>query len=595
MTSPRTFRIPLGLTLAIALASLGRAAAEPVDSPFTEHSYQVVDPAPGVARAQIGDKPAWCDAAKLTDQFEPRLIARTMKNGVTGISVAALQICQRPTDPTWKVQAGYILQAWMNLTYLPQPEAEQTLRQRIQKQKILDDKRELCNALTYSPELGGEAKAFGAAYRLFFGCDEEKEFPLWSVTRPGTEGDVGYYLDANAQPKNELLRMYWLFHFTMNPERVYPSKDPMENRQLVLYAASQVDFDRLDPAQIERELQSPPWNDYARLVARESAGVLKGRQRLYEESLTKMIKDDPDYTRILRDAPKQAYAEWEANAAKWKAELARSAAFEAKLSAPSHRGLKGCAPALHKDAEAVVRSWKLYDWKELRDKVRMDPFALLLLSRLSVCDAVDEIHGTSGAFRDLVVGGKELRGPRSVALQATLEAIADARNDRPRLLLVVPGFAFRDRSLPERYAQEFTFDGADDYNPEERGSAGIVGAITKVTDGTFVTFKATRIAWPVLDCKDTSKPLRILSDGRIEYQQSCRPTGRTRYQDTTPAPVVLSPGLEAQVKPGVYLVAWLSNARAKNGQAFAAPVFVKRAQADKRLIAYYGFDLGGTK
>lgn len=583
------------LWICLVLAAGARAVAEPVDSPFNEHSYQVVDPAPGVARAQIGDKPAWCDAAKITDQFEPSLIARTMKNGVTGISVAALQICQRPTDPTWKTQAGYILQAWMNTTYLPQAEAEQTLRQRIQKQKILDDKRALCAALTYSPELGGEAKAFGAAYRLFFGCDEEKEFPLWAWTRPGTESDVGYYLDAAAQPKSELLRMYWLFHFTMHPDRVFPSKDPMENRQLVLYAASQVDFDRIDVAAIERELQGAPWNDYARLVARESAGVLKGRQRLYEEAIAKMIKDDPDYTRILRDAPKAAYAEWEATAQKWKGELARSAAFEAKLSAPSHRGLKGCAPALHKDAEALVRSWKLYDWKELRDKVRMDPFALLLLNRLSVCDAVDEIHGTSGAFRDLVIAGKELRGPRTVALQATLEAIADARNDRPRLLFVIPGFASRDYTLPERYAQEFSFDGADDYNPEERGSAGVVGAVTKVADGTFVTFKPTRIAWPELDCKDTSKPLRILSDGRIEYQQSCRPTGRTRYQDTTPTPIVLSPGLEAQVKPGVYLVAWLSNARAKNHQAFGAPVFVKRAQADKRLLAFYGFDLGGTK
>ena len=576
--------------LKVERANEGKEPTDEERFKFSEHELTVYKPEDGAEVAKIGDKPAWCDKAVITDKWNSGRIGRTVgaKYGITGTIEGALHICQRPTDPTWKTEAGYILQKWMNWSHQTQAEAEASLRARIQIKEFAAQHDALCKALEYSPELGGPALAMAKAQNKFFGCGRDKQ-ELW-LDPSGTDESIGFYLDVATPAESELMRLYWLFDIVGTPytEHGLPSKDASENLKLLYYAVAQNDFAHIDMPAIEKLLSAEPYNNlFARTVVMESVSVLKGRRRGFEQAVEKLTKGDEDYANILREAPKKALAQWEKATAQWKAEIARSDAFEKKLSSPSHKALKGCSVELQKDAEKLIKSFKLNTYQALVTKIAGDPVAVLLLSRLAVCDAADKVWGASGALQDLVKHGRDLRGPRSLMYYAIVDAIADAQKDRPRLLLSLNGFWHHGPSLIGIYSREFDFSGSAPSDPEKSYTKGVVAKVTKVADGLQITFKTQKITFPEQSCTDdTRHPLKVTSDGRIEYYRNCHNTGKMLSQDQTPQPITIAPALSAGVKPGAYIVG-TDVANAGKGEV----VYVKKSTNDKTIQTFFGFTL----
>jgi hypothetical protein len=578
--------------LKIERANEGKPPTDEQKFAFADHQMKPITPVAGADTAKVTGKPAWCDKAVIDEKWDAGRISRTYtaQYGIDGLIDGAIHICQR-TDPTWIATAGFILQQWMNWSKLPQADAEKSLRARIQKTKWEADKTALCKALEVSPEVSGDAKAYADAKRRLFGCGDK--LPLW-LERGDTSDDVGFYIDVADKPESELLRLYWIFSTTETPWRDHelPSKDAGDNRPLLYYAIAQWDYAHIDTAALDKELAGAPYNDYARTVATETLGYLKAERKAYEAAVDKMTKGDADYADILREAPKKAFAEWDKVTSPWKAELARSNAFERLLSNPSRKVLKGCATDLQKDAEKLIKSYKSTDYNDLRQKIAGDPIASLLLSRLAVCDAADKVVGQSGALKDLLSRGRDLRGPRSMAYYAIVDAIADATKDRPRLLLANTNFYQKAGGLIRIYERELDFTGAAPTDPDKAEDKGVIKAVTKVADGLQIVFKTEKLSWPDYACTDiVSHPMKIESDGTIRYYQNCKALGTTSYQDITPHPIVVAASLGAGLAPGAFVVFVTTSGKAKNGDDLAIVVYAKKSMKDKKLASFFGFGL----
>jgi hypothetical protein len=576
----------------------GQAKAEEKKFEFGEGELDVVKPDDGVDVAKITDKPSWCDVVGKfapDDRWKSSQIHRTVDSryGIQGTIDGAFHICQRPTDTTWKLEAGYIAQKWMNWTHLSQPDAEKAIRARVQGAKFTAERDALCKALEYSPEVTGADKTYAEAKLMFFGCRNDHQ-TMWQDGSQANATGVGFFLDGDSQT-DELLRAYWLFTYIRKPfELTLPATSAGDNLPLLYYAVAQTDFARLDLAAITKTLSAAPYNDYARIVAMETLGVLKAEQKVYEKIIDKMTKGDEDYTAILRTAPKKAFADWDKMAAQWKPEIDRSNAFEKLLAGPSRKVLKGCSVELTKDGQKLIKSYKNTVYKELIDKISADPVANLLLSRLAICYAADKVPG-SGAFRDLVTKGRNLRGPRSLAYYAVVDAIAEARKDRPRLLLDLTNFFQGGGVLHgdfEEPGKDLDYTGSAPREWDESNNKGVVASVKKVDDGLQIAFKKVTLKFPDYSCvDDTRHPLRIASDGTIEYYRNCKALGTFSTQDNTPSTIVISPLLDPGVKPGVYLQFVDLQAHAKNGNPFAIVVMTKTKADDKKIKSFFGFAL----
>jgi hypothetical protein len=577
----------------------GQASAEEQKFAFSEGELDVIKPRDGVDEAKITGRPSWCDVAgrfEGNDNWNAGRIHRTVDQqyGIQGTIEGALHICQRPTDTTWKTEATSIVQKWMNWTRLSQADAEKAIRARIQSAKFAAQRDELCKALQVSPEISGGEKTYADARIQFFGCAKDGQ-TIWQDPSQINAYGLGFYLDGETQP-DEIMRAYWLFAYVREPFSLsLPANEARENLPLQYYAVAQTDFARLDVAAINKTLSAAPYNEYARIVAMETLGVLKGKQKVYEKAVEKMTKGDEDYMAILRTAPKKAYAQWDKLLDQWKPEIERSGAFEKLLSQPSRKALRGCSVELFKDGQKVVRSLKTNVYKDLVDKISGDPIANLVLGRLAVCYAADKVWGASGALRDIVTKGRNLRGPRSLAYYAVVDAIAEAKKDRPRMLLDLSNFFEGGSVLTggfEAPGKDLDFSGRAPQEWEKTDNKGFVASTTKVADGVQIVFKKATLKYPDYECHDdTRHPLRIASDGRIEYYRNCKALGTFSTQDMTPNSIVIAPLLDGGIKPGVFLQFVETQTRAKNGNPLAVVVCTKKTATDTKINSFFGFGL----
>ena len=568
-------------------AKEGKEPTEEERFVFSETHLTPEKPEPGVETAKIGAVIPWCDAAgKIDDRWDPGRISRTIgsKYGIEGTLQGALHLCQRPKDASWRTQAGFTLQKWMNWTKQSQADAIASFKVRIHEDKVKADREAMCKALELDPEVGGEAKAYGVAHRKFFGCGEGEE--QWRAGRGYGDDSLTFYFDADDTLDSELIRLVWLFVMTRDPgDKELPTKDPSDNAALLEYAVASNDYASIDTKKLEKQLSAAPFNNsYAKVVVNESVAMLKWRKRVYDAAIDKLVKSGDEYSDILREAPKKGFAEWKKVTAPWKAELDRARAFEKKLSNPSRKVLAGCAAELMPDAQKLIKGYKKADYNELVNQIASDPIASLVLSRLSVCLAYEKVFGGSGALKDLVEKGRDLRGPRSLAYYAIVDAVVSALKDRPKLLVNMSSYYFRTSTLTKLYAQEFNFAGGMPYDPEKSLEKGYVKEAKKAGDTVEVVFKTQKFTYPDYNCRDTNKPIRVTSDGRIEYEQYCVATGKMLSQDNTPRPVKIHGLLAAGVSPGAYVV----TSGAGDG---AEVVYVKKKPDDKKIQTFFGFSL----
>lgn len=585
--------------LAMIVVLLGSHAASADDDAFPDYAFnEPMVAAPGIDTAKIADKPAWCDAAgKITDVWDGGRISRTVddKYGIKGTIEGALHICENTTQPTWRKYAERILQKWMNWTGETQADAEKSLRARIQFDRWTAEQKALCKALEVSPEVAAEVKTFADARRDLFGCNNEGQ-TLWQDSGQMNYPGVGYYLDSDLST-DELMRVYWLFGYARDSgDKELPSKSADDNLPLLYYAVAQTDFAKIDRGALDKQLQAAPYNNYARVVLTETLAVLEYRHKKFEAALDKLAKGDEDYTAILRTAPKKAWGDWDSAVAKWRPELEHSEAFEKLWAAPSRKAMKGCSTGLLKDAEKVVKQFKNVSYKDLVDKLLADPVANLLFARLAVCTAFDKVQGVSGPFQELVTKGRGLRGPRSLAYYAIVDAYASAAKDRPRMVLSLSNFSASGSVLSGSInfdPKEFDYHGFLASEHADQVVSGVVGSTKKTDEGTQIKFKKVSFKYQNYTCEDdVHHPLRIDEAGRIVYYQRCKNLPGMTTVDRTPDPVMISSQLDGVAKPGVFIsVEELGADRAKTGEWMAVPVLTKKASTDKAITSFYGLPL----
>ncbi len=559
---------------------------------FGESDFNVVQPEPGVEAVKPGPL-AWCDGVDVSERWDARRIARTVGNqyGIEGTIEGAAHLCWRRDDATWQQEGAYVLQKWMNWTRQSKAEAERSLKARVKADAFKAQREALCRALELSPEISGAEKAFGEARRVFFACSTRDNQALWQEN--AYVDDLGFYMDPLGEPPSEVVRLVWLFNALDNPwGRELPSKDAMENASLLEFAVAQRDLQQFSQAALDKELSAEPYNDYARVLANELVARMKGMQKVYEAAIDKVTKGDADAADLFKAAPRKGASDWEKVASQWKAEIARSNAFELKLGQPSRKALKGCSAELRGDVGKVIKGYKLTDYKALVGKISTDPIANLLMSRLAVCAAAENVGGLSGALADLVQKGRGLRGPRSMTYYAVVDALAAALKDRPRMVFSLSTFTYRQPSLAQLYGREFNFSGSIPYDPEDTYAKGSVASSAKVPEGVQINFKHSSYTYPEANCVDDKfHPLKIESNGTISYAQNCKYTGRMLKVDTTPRPIIVAPELTTNVKPGVYVVGQEFTERGKNGTVMGTVHFTKKSPTEKKIDTFYGFDL----
>lgn len=571
-----------------ARAKEGREPTDEERFEFHETHMTKVEADPGVDTAKIGATIPWCDGIKITDRWEPGRIGRTINTqyGIDGVIEGGMHLCQRPKDASWRMQAGYTLQRWMNWTKQSQADAVASLKVRMNSDKFKADQEATCKALEVGPEVGGEAKTYALAHRSFFGCNDHKE-ELWRASRGWDDGSLTFYFDADEQLESEFIRLAWLYQQVGDPgDKKLPANNASDNFDLLKYAVASQDFAGIDTKALDKLLSKAPFNTpFAKVVTNETVATLKWRKKFYDTAIDQLIKTGGDeYADILRAAPKKGFAEWKKVTAPWKAELDRSRAFEKKLSNPSRKALAGCAAELMPDAQKLIKGYKKAEYNEVVNQVASDPIASLLLSRPSVCFAYEKVFGGSGALKDLVQKGRDLRGPRSMAYYAIVDAVVNALKDRPKLLLSLSNYHYNTRNLVAIYSEEFRFSGGMPYDPEKGYEKGFVKEVKKEGDALRVVFKTEKLRYPEYNCRDTRKPIRITNDGRIEYEQYCVATGKMLTQDNTPQPVKIHPMLAAGVKPGAYIVA-------NGGSDSSVVVYTKKKADDKKILSFFGFSL----
>lgn len=576
----------------LMVLSSQRAWANETD-PFNAEQLKenAVKPDPGIATAKVAGDPAWCDVVGKMDpesMVEVMGFNRGMSDGVQRILRAAHDVCANRSDPTWRQMAGYILQQWMNWTGQSQADAEKSMRARLKTDTWNAQHDALCKALDVSPEAAAEVKTFSRARLSLFGCTNQNQ-ALWQ-SRDGIV-QMLYYLDSDLQT-DPLMRVYWLETYVPNFDDKLPAKDAYSNRALLDYAAAAPDFAKVDRAELDKLMQAPPYNEYARIILNETVGDLIAKRGQYEQAIDKLAKGDEDYTAILRKAPQQAYADWDKLVAAWKPEMERSEAFEKLEAAPSHKAMKGCSTQLLKDAEKVTKQFKDLTYNEMTSRLKSDPMANLLFSRLWVCTAYDSVRGISGVLHRLVNEGRGVRGPRSLAQYAIVDAYAAAAVDRPRMVLSLQNFHPGDlNDAPDFDEHEFHDDGTIAIDGDRDWTVkGIVASTKKTGEGIIINFKKTGYKFQNYACSDTNKPERIDDSGRIIYQQVCHNVPGSTSVDTTPSPVMIPLQLEAGLKPGVFVMVWqAAMEKAKSGQPLAVPMYTTKSPADRKVTSYYGF------
>lgn len=533
-------------------------------------------PDPGRDKAPVRPAP-WCAAVKLKrNEYRPYAMSQeyelAKKEGFPKLIKAAELNCLWAKAPEMQVAASMIEQDWINLTGLSEADAVVSIAARINADAWAADKQKLCSALTVSDEALGEDQTFMKTRQALFGCPNDNA--QWGASTQPPESFLAF-LDQSDAPADELLRISWILSRTRQE-----FNDTNANHLVVRYVTDAFDFRALSPAAALKALEAPPYagNLYARVVVKESIGIARIQIATFEEQVKKRIKD-PEWNELLVKAPQRAIEAYTASAARYKAEIARSNAFEHKVLGPSKRAGAGCEAQLRNDFLNAYRKLGHASENEAKESLS-DPVAGLLFERLLVCI---KLHGNADLASDLaykLVGeNRHSRGPRIAAYYGGLEALGKIKADRARF--PVDTNAFLGILGDPDVLREVSPGKASPFPTEEKG---IVKAARKAADGLHVKFEHSSHQEMTSSCTPTNRIVQIRSDGTVQYYMNCHDTGLVTVNDT-PDEITIATELAEGIARGMIM-----HFRA-NSSRVAYPMTVYADKRKTKLVNYYGFGL----
>jgi hypothetical protein len=542
-------------------------------------------PAKGVDKAPLAG-PGWCANLKKSSFF-PGAVRMSLDSYYNypdaktyELFGAAKELCD--ADPKKQViqkVAQEILQLWMNRTGHNAKDAAESMNAYLDEASLEAAHKKLCahDKMKIDKEVGGPELMFWKARNDLFDCGEKASSV--SVAMAG----LVPWLDSSSPEPDELVRLAFVWK---EAESIVKANTPdYFEKRIVAYAIDQVDFRLLDPKKVMAFLEQEPYkgNIYAIVSIKEALAASRIYLLQIEDEVKKRADKDPDWKELLVTAPKKGIDAYNAGAAKWKAELQRSAEFEQKAFGPSRKAMAGCLPVLKKDFVAVTKSMKKDTVTDFIAQMNESPVAGLLLRRLFACMAVDGDDGVARASLR-IEGIRVLRGPRAAAYYATLDALGKIRADRAKFSIEENEIPIDRTEILEELLQELA-RGAKPTRPNDYGvwtGKGVVKTAKKGKDGLAVVFaKDKQKVWQE-SCQTLNRIIMFDHDGRPIYDRKCK--GSVVVSDVSPDPINVPLDIADGVAPGKYVSFGVSNSQERR---ISLPYEVYADKQGKKLIAWY--------
>ena len=538
-----------------------------VQSPREAENIKSTPPAAGVDKT-TSTGPAWCAPLKESPRtygFGGHLSSYYAAPGYKGYELfgAADALCHNdPKEPIIQQAATEIVQLWMNSTGLSQADAVESIKMWLDKDHESLQKQ-ICNALAIDDEVGGAERAFQLARRELFECGSGSNNQI-SLTGPAPMQRLVAWLDSSAKEPDEIARLSYVFG---ESNAIAKAHDDYRTKSLVNYAVDQIDYKAFQPKAALALLDSAPYKDnaYARVVVKEAIGKTRLNVLAIEGEVQKLAAKDPDWKSILIDAPQKGAADWMAAAAKYKAELQRSADFEQKMYGPSKKAFADCEAPLKKDVAAVLKTLKRDTAKQLVEEMNAHPVAGLLFRRYHACVAGAGDPGVAAEMRR-IKGIRVLRGPRAAAYYATIDAIGKVRADRAKFAIEEHDVGVSREDVLDKLAYDLQTEtkhpapGGGDYHIWEE--SGVVKSAAKGKDGLKVVFAVDKQQRYIeTNCTTTNHIIMFDHDGQPIYYRKCK--GSVQTVDVSPNPINIPLHLVEGVAVGKLLSFGVSNSQEK--------------------------------
>jgi hypothetical protein len=532
-------------------------------------------PDPGRDKAPVRPAP-WCDGIKQA-YCQPLAISaayETAKHeGFGPLIEAARYSCVFTSAPEGQLASAMVEQAWINLTGLSEADAVESISARVHADTWEADHQKLCEGLPAPDrEARGEDVAFMKTRRALFGCPGNAKW----IDRADAPSELLAFADQSDVPADELVRLARMLERASEP-----LNSTNVDHRIVGYAIDAFDYHGL-PSFTWKVLNTPPFagNRYARVVVKETIGRTKLGIAAVEAEVKKRLAD-ADWKELLVTAPQRRVEAYAAEAQTYAAQIQRSNAFEHKAFGVSKRAAAGCLPELRKDFVEVYKKLPHASAMEARESLS-DPVAALLFGRLLVCMGMDGDEGLATKIRmALEPDVRRVRGVRTVAYFAALEALGKIRADRERFPIAPTDlqWAIGDLDLLHELMPNKT--SSFDYEGN-----GVVKSVNKVAGGLHVTFVTAKHQEMSRSCVPTGRIVQIRSDGTIQYYQSCHDTGLITVNDT-PEEITIPPLLADGVKPGVAIEFAVTGGHKLERMAMPRVVYADKTK--KQVVSFFGF------
>lgn len=483
--------------------------------------------------------------------------------------------CDFPTDPGFEEQLGYAVQLWVNNTGQSPEDALESMILRADDDKWRAGVEAGCGKLTVDEEASPADVAKNAAIREAVGCNTRHL------------GDLSWDIDTGEQPSSELFRLAYVLQCV----RPYDMGFDVNNKQQwVKVGVCGQDVRALDLAKVNAETAEMP--PPLQAAARENVAAAKARFADLEKVVRAKADSDPDYKRLLFDAPKAGWDSWVAQYREYKKPMDDTYAFEAGLFGPRLDAITYC----YKPLEAGVKEFFKKSKFKTRDQVvaaMKGPIGYTLMNALGACYAVVGPWDAGVAFLNATNESRVWRGPRSAAGYAMTDAAAEIRANRPRFP-IEPQWVYPDLQNPivreARRGERTKVPNGGNYPDLAEGVVKVAKKWPKQKDAMKVDFKTDSWMEKVVMCRDTKQIDRI-ENGKVFYRKTCQSKGNQKKQ-FTPKSTLLWLWSTAGIKPNAFVVMEVPpGSEYGGGLRWGYPIEVYTNKKKTKLISMYGFKL----
>jgi len=574
--------------ISVLMAVLAPMSAYADDFSYDDRYMVVVDPAPG--REVVGELDmSFCEGLEKWDDEKHRVASATRTN----IEVAQRRswedeatplikgLCTYPDDPGFRQQTRHVVQLVVNQSGRSTEGAIESLVARSDSKRWKAEKERGCDAIKEPEEASERDMAFYRAHRVAVGCSNKR----WA------ESEWRWYVDRTADVQNELDRLYTLMICV--PDTPY-SASPLSEfdaAQFSRIGLCGADMRALDPGKLDQATAGMTMP--LQVMARERLARARATFDNLVRAAKSKVDTDPDYKRLLIDAPQAAWKKWEADYQKHKKAMDATFKFEDQLFGPSVKAYGSCWKDLEPGVQQYVKASKIKSEADFH-KAMSQPIGYALLTALGSCYAVTAPPVVGVLLLASIERSRDWRGPRAAVAYAMLDAFNDIKADRTRFPMGPGTFThgFVGRSQVERMAHSTERTKIPSSGGHLESTSGVVKAVKKdpkTKELVHVTYKAESWMEPMVTCKKTGRIYKIDSTGSVIYEENCRPAGKSK-RTFTPKKTTFPAWSVKGLKPnGLMKFGVPPGSQDGNQGRSGFPIEIYTNKQKKKLINIYGF------